>query len=199
MDQNITRLTLIQKLQEDCDDKSWEEFIELYKGYVFVIIKSMNFSDSDCHDIMQATFLKVWENVQSFNHRGRNGQFRRWLSKISKNIALTHIQKNKSEEARHTKVYMDKQEDFLKAITEPEIDEIAEKEWASYISNVAWENIKENVNDQQKTILELSMQGKSRVDIAATLGLPLNTISVYKRRVISALQKEIKRLDNEFG
>ena len=45
MEENLTRLTLIQKLQEECNESSWEEFIKLYQGYVFVIIKNEGFKD----------------------------------------------------------------------------------------------------------------------------------------------------------
>ena len=45
----------------------------------------------------------------------------------------------------------------------------------------------------------MSMDGKNRQDMADALNIPLNTVSVYKRRVTSILQKEIKRLENEFG
>lgn len=199
MDERLTRLTLIQKLQEDCNENSWEEFIQLYKGYVFVIIKSMSFSDEDCHDIMQKTFLKVWKNVQSFEHGGRNGQFRKWLSRISRNTALNHIKKQKREAQKTAIVQLEQKESHLSSFSEPEVEAMAEKEWGVYLANVAWNNVKDSVNDTQKAVLEMSMDGKSREEISRALSIPLNTVSVYKRRVTSILQKEIKRLENEFG
>lgn len=199
MKKKLTRQTLIEKLQESCNEDSWEEFINLYKGYVFVIIKSMNFSDDDCHDIMQMTFLKVWKNVQGFQHGGRNGQFRQWLGRISKNTALNHIKKQKSEAQKTNKMQLEQQESHLANITEPEVGAMAEKEWGFYIANVAWNNVKDSVNETLQAVLELSMDGKSRTEIASELDIPLNSVSVYKRRVTNVLQKEIRRLENEFG
>lgn len=199
MKNNLTRLTLIQKLKEECNETSWEEFIKLYQGYVFVIIKKMNFSDEDCHDIMQATFLKVWKNVQKFEHGGKNGQFRRWLTLIAKNTALNHIKKIKKEAAKYSQVEIKQKESYLSAITEPEVETIAKKEWGIYIANVAWANVKTGVNDTLKAVLDMSMNGKNRSEVAEALDLPVNTVSVYKRRVTDILQKEIKRLEKEFG
>ena len=199
MKEQPTRLTLIQKLQNECNEASWEEFINLYRGYVYVIIKNMGFSDNDSKDIMQMTFLKVWKNVQNFEHGGENGQFRRWLSRVSKNTALNYIRKLKNDKEKVEKIYIDKQLLHLNSITEPEIEKIADREWASYIANVAWDNIKENISDQLKTIFEFSMQGKTSREIAQILTLPINTVSVYKRRVKITLQKEILRLEDEFG
>lgn len=199
MEDNLTRLTLIQKLQTECNETSWEEFIKLYQGYVFVIIKKMNFNDEDCHDIMQSTFLKVWKNVQKFEHGGKNGQFRRWLTLIAKNTALNHIKKIKNEADKNARIEIEQKESYLSAISEPEVDKIAKKEWGIYIANVAWANVKDEINDTLKSVLEMSMNGKGRTEISEALDIPLNTVSVYKRRVTGILQKEIKRLEKEFG
>ena len=199
MSEDLTRLTLIQKLKEECNEASWDEFISLYKGYVFVIIKKMNFSDEDCHDIMQTAFLKVWKNVQNFEHGGKNGQFRRWLALIAKNSALNHIAKRKREADKQALIQMEQQSNELNNISEPEIERMADKEWGIYIANVAWDNIRNDINDKLKQVFQMSMNEKSRATIAEALDIPLNTVSVYKRRVTSMIQQEIKRLEKNFG
>lgn len=199
MNENNTRLTLIQKLKEECNENSWEEFIKLYQGYIFVILKKMSFNDEDCHDIMQATFLKVWKNVQKFDHGGANGQFRKWLTLIAKNTALNHIRKNKRGVDLSSKAVIEEQELYISGITSPEVEKIADDEWAVYISNVAWSNIKNDINDKLKSVFELIASGRKRSEISEILDIPLNTVSVYKRRVIEILQKEIVRLEKDYG
>ena len=199
MEENLTRQTLIQKLQDDCENSSWEEFIKLYRGYVFVVIRKMNFNDEDCQDIMQATFLKVWKNVQRFKHGGKNGQFRRWLTLIAKNTALNCINKRKKEYGQQASPDLENQESYLNGISQPEIDQIADSEWEIYVTNIAWNNIKDNINQTQKTIFQMLLEGKSRSEIGVALELPANTVSVYKRRITDLLQREIKRLEIEFG
>lgn len=199
MSNDMTRLTLIQKLQEDCNEASWEEFISIYKGYLFVILKKMNFNDEDCHDLMQKTFLKVWENVQGFSHGGKNGQFRRWLARITKNTALNHIVKLKRERDKTSLLEFEKQHEYLSSISDPDIDKIADKEWGVYISNLAWKNMSSQINETLEKVFKLSMDNISRSEIADMLNIPPNTVSVYKRRVMSLLQKEIKRLEESFG
>jgi RNA polymerase sigma factor (sigma-70 family) len=199
MEDNLTRLTLIQKLQSDCNESSWDEFISLYKGYVFVIIKKMNFNEADCHDIMQTTFLKVWKSVQNFEHGGHNGQFRRWLAMIARNTALNHIDKSKREANKQNSYKLDQQHDYLVAFTEPEIEKMADKEWGVYIANIAWSNVKADLNQTLQDVFQMSLDGRPRTEIAEVLDLPPNTVSVYKRRVTATLQKEIKRLEKTFG
>lgn len=199
MKEDLTRITLIQKLQTDYNEDSWDEFINLYRGYVFVIIKRMNFSEEDCHDIMQTTFLKVWKNVEKFEHGGYNGQFRRWLATIARNTALRFIQKQKSESTKQNLFKITKQEVDLEAYTQPEIEALADKEWELYLSNTAWHNIKDDLNTNLQEVFNMSLEGISLSQIAETLDLPKNTVSVYKRRVLNTLKKEIKRLEKKFS
>jgi RNA polymerase sigma factor (sigma-70 family) len=199
MKEDLTRITLIQKLQTDYNEDSWDEFINLYRGYVFVIIKRMNFSEEDCHDIMQTTFLKVWKNVEKFEHGGYNGQFRRWLATIARNTALRFIQKQKSESTKQKLFKITKQEVDLEAYTQPEIEALADKEWELYLSNTAWHNIKDDLNSNLQEVFNMSLEGIPLSQIAETLDLPKNTVSVYKRRVLNTLKKEIKRLEKKFS
>lgn len=199
MKEDLTRITLIQKLQTDYNEDSWDEFINLYRGYVFVIIKRMNFSEEDCHDIMQTAFLKVWKNVEKFEHGGYNGQFRRWLATIARNTALRFIQKQKSESTKQKLFKITKQEVDLEAYTQPEIEALADKEWELYLSNTAWHNIKDDLNTNLQEVFNMSLEGIPLSQIAETLDLPKNTVSVYKRRVLNTLKKEIKRLEKKFS
>lgn len=198
MSNEFTRITLIEKIKENYSESSWDEFISLYKGYVFMILKKMNFGIDDCNDILQSVFVKVWKSVKNFDHQGRVGQFRKWLTLITRNTALTFIRDNNKKIDQHSLSYEDK-EIFIEAITESEIDLIAEQEWAVYISNIAWDNLRDNMNEIHREVFKMSMDGCSRNDIAEKLVIPPNTVSVYKRRAVNLLKREIERLQKEFG
>ena len=195
MEKNLTRITLIKKLQDERNDDSWNEFIELYEGYLYAIARKMNFSEADCYDIMQTAFVKIWKKVNTFEHGGNVGQFRRWLAVITRNAGLNYLDKRKREQAKHDKFQLDEQVNYLSGFSEPEIEKLADKEWGIYVANLAWNNVKGDINQTQKAIFELALEGKNRTAIAEALDIPLNTVSVYKRRVTAVLQKEIKRLE----
>ena len=196
---NLTRVSLIQRLQEVNDEVSWEEFAELYKSYIYRVTRKMNLSKADSDDVYQEVFVKIWKNIPEFDHKGQTGQLRRWITNISRNTVLNILKKrkresNKLESANHAQVAA-----VRSTIEIPEVDEIMEREWEDYISSLAWEKIEPELSPQLKDVFSMSLDGASRQDIAEKLGLPPNTVSVYKKRVIERLQKKCQQLDEYFS
>jgi RNA polymerase sigma factor (sigma-70 family) len=199
MTDNLTRVSLIQRLQEVNDEVSWEGFTDLYKSYIYRVTRKMNLSQADADDVYQEVFVKIWKNISDFDHGGKRGQLRGWISNITRNTVLNILKKrkrenNKIESANHAQVSIVKS-----VIDVPEVDKIMEKEWEDYISTLAWEKIEPELTDQLKTIFLLSLEGVSRQEIAQKLDLPPNTVSVYKKRVVERLQKKCKQLDEYFS
>ena len=85
----------------------------------------------------------------------------------------------------------------LPICSEPEIDELAEKEWQRYISKLAWDKIRDRFAPAVQQSFLLCSQGQSSVEAGKQLGLAESSVRVNKQRVTAALCKEIIRLDNE--
>lgn len=199
MADNLTRITLIQRLQDDNDEVSWQEFEELYKSYIYRVTRRMSMSQADSDDVYQEVFVKIWKNISGFDHRGKTGQLRGWISNITRNTVLNIIKKRKRESHKLENANHAKVEAVRTTIDVPEVDEMMEREWEDYISTLAWEKIEPDLTDQLKTIFLMSLEGVSRQEIADKLDLPPNTVSVYKKRVIARLQKKCQQLDEYFS
>jgi len=197
--ERLTRLTLIEKLKDNKSDANWDEFANIYRPYIYVLANKMSINHEDCEDIIQAVFVKVWSNLEKFKHGGRNGQFRRWLTMITRNTVLNLIKRHKRESTKRSLAEQEVPGGYLKCIELPEVEKLAEREWAIHISNLAWNAIESDLSDTLKKVFEMSLDGVPRAEIAERLKLPVNTISVYKRRVTARLNKEMHRLDTKFS
>ena len=102
------------------------------------------------------------EKVSTFEHGGNVGQFRRWLAVITRNAGLNYLDKRKREQAKHDKFQLDEQLNYLSGFSEPEIEKMADKEWGVYVANLAWNNVKDDINETQK--LFLNFQFKEKLD-----------------------------------
>jgi RNA polymerase sigma factor (sigma-70 family) len=194
-----TRFTLIQKLQDSQDELAWEEFVRLYRGYIFAIARNMNLAPSDCDDICQTVLVKVWKKIGDFSHDGHPGRFRGWLTTVTRNSVLHLIDKRKRAMTKLDNARQIEERSYLSAITLPEVEQIGEREWAVHVSNLAWKNIEGSLTDTMKAVFQLSLDGLSRTEIAEQLDLPANTVSVYKGRVVSRMRREIQWLDAELS
>lgn len=199
MSDNLTRITLIQRLKNNNDELSWEEFADLYRSYIYRVSRKMNLSQADADDVYQEVFVKIWKNISSFEHRGQTGQLRAWINNISRNTILNIFKKRKRENSKVESANHAKVAAVRTTIEIPEVDEIMEREWEDYISTLAWKKIEPELSDQLKDIFLMSLEGISRQEIADKLELPANTVSVYKKRVIARLQKKCQELDEYFS
>jgi RNA polymerase sigma-70 factor (ECF subfamily) len=192
-DENKTRQTLLARLKQSArDESSWQEFEAVYRNYVYGLARGMNLSHHDAEDVLQQVLLKVWNKLSSFEHEGGTGKFRGWLKTTTRNTVLNHLDKRQRATRRE-------QSAAVELVSEADTDAIAEREWRVTLANLAWQKVREEIPDVQRRIVELDLDGVSRAEIAAELSLPLNTVSVYKRRATARLQQEIRWLDSQWS
>ncbi|WDE99407.1 sigma-70 family RNA polymerase sigma factor [Lentisphaera profundi] len=94
MDSNKTRVTLLQKLQNNKDESCWDDFVHYYKGYIYVVIRDFGVSVEDSHDMLQDILVRVWKAFPNYNYDKDKCRFRTWLCKVIKNQVYTFYQKN---------------------------------------------------------------------------------------------------------
>ena len=191
-----TRQTLLQKLQMQQDEHTWEEFVKYYKGYIYVCIRNLNVATDDCEDLLQDILLKIWKGLPNYSYEKDRCRFRSWLSVVVRNAVYTYYKK------KHKSTNLDNHEFFLKSLdfsSDTEVDKIAEREWKIYVSNLAWKNIKKELSDRAKEVFEASLAEPDSAVLAQRFGIVESSVRVYKMRVKKALKKEIVRLNAELG
>ena len=194
-----TRLTLLQKIKDRHDDHAWEDFVRYYKQYIYIIIIRMNINHQDAEEIVQIVLVKIWDKLEAFDYDPKKGNFRAWLFTVTKHTVMNYIEKKTRQIEKLKELKATEEADYLKAIKLSDMDKIAEKEWKDYISNMAWENVKPSLSDDLAEMFMMLSHGHSRQEVADKYSVPVNTVSVYKKRVIAKLKKEIKRLQHELG
>ncbi|WDE99408.1 hypothetical protein PQO03_16345 [Lentisphaera profundi] len=87
--------------------------------------------------------------------------------------------------------------DTLSMISEAEIDKIADQEWQSYVSNLAWENLQDQFPELARAVFEASLEEEDNAALAAKFDIATSSVRVYKMRIRKAMHKEIFRLNQE--
>jgi RNA polymerase sigma factor (sigma-70 family) len=192
-----TRETLLTRVRNRDDKKSWEEFVRYYGRYIYNVVRRMNLSHHDAEDIVQTVNLKLWNELPKFRYDATKGRFRSWLCTVAANEARMFLRRKERalrhmDPARREELRM-----YLKSVEFPEIERLAEREWAAYVMNLAWRNIRDCFESQVKEAFERVSQGEKPEDVAANLGLSTSSVYVYKKRVQDRLRAEAMRLNRE--
>ncbi len=188
-----TRITLLQKLQQNQDEKAWEEFVIYYSSFIKMVLIRLGVKDPDLDDILQNILLSAWQYLSTYCYLEGQVKFRTWLSKIIKNKAISFFRK----QATHNRRLAEAKEQVSAKM--PEIEKIAEMEWKRYISQLAWQNIQSKFTTEVLEVFESAMRGKSNQQIANEKSMKENSVAVYKKRFRQALHHEILRLDHELN
>ena len=194
-----TRQTLLLKLKNQRDESAWNDFYDTYHRYIRAILWNMSLSEQDASDVLQTVMLKLWDKLPEFDYQKSRGRFRNWISVTTANTARNYI---RSENRLYNCLNGEKSEwleDYTNPVLPPEIEEISYREWEKFVSTMAWENVSQNLSENVKEVFERLMKGEKVRDIANDLGLPENTVIVYKNRVKNKMMMEIVSLQEELS
>jgi RNA polymerase sigma factor (sigma-70 family) len=199
MDHFNTRQTLIAKIRNQHDDHSWEDFVSFYERYIFVVISKMGVSHSDCEDLVQKVLLALWEKLPEFDYSPDKCKFRTWMNSIIRNVVVGFFRKSKRQRNDIARASLQQINDNPDEFDIPEIYDVAEVEWKVHISNLAWENVKDEFTGKAGDCFMLFTEGKLIEAICEELDIKKNTAYVFRSRVQEKLHKEIRRLDAELS
>jgi len=193
----ITRHTLLERIRDPHDAEAWQEFIDFYKNYIYVIVRSMSINEHDAEDILQQVTVKLWKSLPAHQHNPEKGRFRSWVSTVTKNTVISFIKKQQVRATKMEQARQDEELSYLKAIKLPEIDLIAQKEWEVFITNTALQNLEEHFTAQAITAFKQHVKGIAPDEIAQHLALSRDSVYKYISRVKLRFLDEITYLRKE--
>lgn len=88
----INEVELIQSLKADkSKEKAFRLLVSAYKERLYWHIRKIVISHDDADDVLQNTFVKVFQNIQNF--KGESKLFS-WMYRIATNESITHLKRN---------------------------------------------------------------------------------------------------------
>lgn len=192
-----TRITLLQRIRDQFDEKSWNEFLEFYDNYIYNVLRSLNINQEMSQELLQQVRIKLWEKLPDLDATNLTGKFRSWLYSVVINHARDHFRKDKT--------YREKLHDFdqlLQQSGDVDIDEVVERaeiEWRQYLFSLAWKTVEQKFKAEACQCFERLSNGDSAKEVADSLKLNINTVYTNKRRILELLHEEINRLELEKG
>lgn len=152
-------------------------FFDRYSRMVYSVAMRVLSDSSEAEDVMQETFIRVWQNPGAFT-AGR-GSLGGWLLVVARNRAIDKLRRRKPT-------------DPTDMFTLPSSINLA-KESERVILLERVRNVMAALPEEQRKALEMAFfEGRTHSEIAEKTAEPLGTIKTRIRLALIAIRKELK-------
>lgn len=153
--------------------------VDAYQPMLLLLAKRMGFPDSDAEEIVQETFVRVYDYLRSHTVVD---SFWPWLTTVFRNLAFNRVRD--SQARRRTAIVVDESLLDLMASADPTAEESAIQHESVTAIREAFERAL--TTDEARILLLRFVEDKSLSEIARDLGVSVST--VYHRHSV-ALRK----------
>jgi RNA polymerase sigma-70 factor (ECF subfamily) len=156
----------------------YDRFGKLAFTVIFRIVKNASMAE----DLLQETFLKVWNRVDGFD-QGR-GSLGPWILAIARNRAIDYL--------RSTDSKLSQTSCNLDALERPRFFTDFEADYHNMDRIRIIREAFNKLNENQRTVLELAyFEGLSQSEMAEKLRQPLGTVKTWVRTALQLLRDEL--------
>lgn len=194
---NETSLSLLGRACADPADGSWDRLVKLYSPLLKAWLCRMGVHGADADDLVQEILLAVSRDLHRFDHSGRIGAFRAWLRTM-----LLHRVRNffRAQKYRPAAAGGSAWSEKIEQLADDSSS--ASREWNLEHDRHVMARLLESVRPrfEVKTWEAFRRQmfdGQRADQVAAELGMPLNSVYVARSRVLSTLRQEAAGLIDE--
>jgi RNA polymerase sigma factor (sigma-70 family) len=168
---------LVSALQQR-NESALSYLYDQYSGALNAVIINLIKDDVLSEDILQETFLKIWNNILTYD--SSKGRLFTWMRTIANNLTLDKIRGKEFKKQAKIKG------DETIAITIRDEDNNIN----NLINTNDLKNRINNLEPRQRLILNMSyFEGYTQEQIAAELDMPVGTVKTKIRAAIIALRK----------
>ncbi len=166
------------------DPNAMAELYDRFGRLAFSVIVGIVRDSATAEDLMQETFLRVWNRVQAFD--SQRGALGAWLLAVARNRAIDHVRSAGArmalncfelEEREHPSMFVNMEVDLLSADNARRI-----------------RGAMSRLSANQKQVIELAyFEGLSQTEMAERLQQPLGTVKTWARTALKVLRDEMTK------
>jgi len=177
-------LDLMRRVQEG-EMVSYNTLVNRYKDRLFNVLYRMLSSEDEANDLLQETFLRVWQHKMSYDFRFA---FSTWIYTIALNLARNELRRRKK--IKFLDIF-----DFADKLTAKE----EKKDTSANLKTLLEAEMKRLPEKYKTAFLLRDVDNLSYEEIAQVLGVPLGTVKSRVNRARAILRTRLKpRLEESY-
>ncbi|QTN33015.1 sigma-70 family RNA polymerase sigma factor [Akkermansiaceae bacterium] len=197
-----TRKSLIARLDNWEDQKTWDEFYQTYWRLIYSVAIKAGLRPEEAFDCVQETILSIAKQSKKKLYDPEQGSFKTWLMNMTRWRINDQFRKRKKDTAMVTGEWADDRKTaVIDRIEDPNgdvLERLWEVEWKKGIADAALARVKAQVSPKQYQIFDFYVVRQMDADeVQKKLNVSMAQVYLAKHRVGAVLKKELAKLEDE--
>jgi RNA polymerase sigma factor (sigma-70 family) len=194
-----TRQSLLGRLKDWDDNRSWREFFDTYWRLIFNVALKAGLNRSEAEEVVQETVVSVAKAMKGFQYDPARGSFKGWLLQLT-GWRITNQFKKRRGRVPEAETHGGPPADPAGAwqgerAAPPELEQLWESEWEENLLRAAMDRIRRQINPRHFQIFDLCVvQQKPLKEVCAFLDVSAMQVYLARHRVGRLVRQEVARL-----
>jgi RNA polymerase sigma factor (sigma-70 family) len=197
-----TRKSLIARLDNWEDQKTWDEFYQTYWRLIYSVALKSGLRNEEAFDAVQETILSIAKQSKKKLYDPEQGSFKTWLMNMTRWRINDQFRKRKKDTAMAGGNWDDtRKTDVIDRFEDPKGDLLGrmwEVEWKKNLADAALVKTKAQVSPKQYQIFDYYVIKQwDAKKVQERLGVSMAQVYLAKHRVGAVLKKELAKLKSD--
>jgi RNA polymerase sigma-70 factor (ECF subfamily) len=194
-----TRKSLIARLDNWEDQKTWDEFYQTYWKLIYAVAIKAGLRSDEAFDCVQETILSIAKQSKKKLYDPEQGSFKSWLMNMTRWRINDQFRKRKKDTSMNSSDWGDERKTaVIDRFEDPNgipLDRVWDAEWRRNLANAALTRVKAQVSPKQYQIFDYYVLREwDATKVQKHLGVSMAQVYLAKHRVGSVLKKELEKL-----
>jgi len=197
-----TRKSLIARLDNWEDQKTWDEFYQTYWRLIYAVAIRAGLRPEEAFDCVQETIFSIAKQSKKKLYDPEQGSFKTWLMNMTRWRINDQFRKRKKDTAMIGGEWDDERKTaVIDRIEDPNGDVLSrlwDVEWKKNVADAALARVKAQVSPKQYQIFDFYVIRQwDPQKVQEKLNVSMAQVYLAKHRVGAVLKKELAKLENE--
>lgn len=195
-----TRKSLIARLDNWEDRRTWEEFYETYWRLIYAVGIKSGLRPEEAHDCVQETILSIAKQSKKKLYDPAQGSFKTWLMNMTRWRINDQFRKRKKDTAMPGGDWLDDRKTaVIDRFEDPNgdlLERLWDVEWKKNVAEAALAKVKARVSPKQYQIFDYYVVRQwDAKRVQEHLGVSMAQVYLAKHRVGAVLKRELARME----
>jgi RNA polymerase sigma factor (sigma-70 family) len=194
-----TRQSLLARMRDWSDQKSWQDFFNTYWKLIYGVAIQFGLTPTEAEEVVQETVLSVAKNIGEFKNDPALGSFKSWLLLITRRRIVDQFRK-RPPPGQHSPSHADEtaRTSTIDRMPDPaslNLDSVWDAQWEKNLLNVAMEKVKRQVSAKQFLLFyQQVVKEWPAAKVAEKYDVNLAQAYMARYRVSRLVKKEVRNL-----